>query len=89
MFSNTFVYIHLLIKVMIFSKSYCPFCDKVKNLFKSLNIEFTAVELDQVEEGDEMQKVLEERYDIFLFVIVVNPPCLGLFRAHVICSAAA
>ena len=50
---------------MIFSKSFCPFCVKVKELFKSLDIEYTAVELDQIEEGEEMQKILEERFVIF------------------------
>jgi len=50
---------------MIFSKSFCPFCVKVKELLKSLDIEYTAVELDQIEEGEEMQKILEERYVMF------------------------
>lgn len=35
-------------KVAIFSKSTCPFCAKVKELFKSLNQPFTYVELDQI-----------------------------------------
>ena len=34
-------------RVMIFSKTTCPFCAKVKELFKSLNVTFEAFELDE------------------------------------------
>lgn len=47
-------------KVMVFSKSYCPYCNKVKELFKSLGIDFLALELDQVEHGSEIQAALAE-----------------------------
>lgn len=33
-------------KVMVFSKSFCPYCSKTKNTLSGLNIEFTAFELD-------------------------------------------
>ncbi|KAL3852967.1 hypothetical protein ACJMK2_016572 [Sinanodonta woodiana] len=46
--------------VMIFSKSTCPFCLKVKDLFRSLDVEFFALELDQVENGSGIQKALLE-----------------------------
>ncbi|XP_067134053.1 thioredoxin reductase 1, cytoplasmic-like [Centruroides vittatus] len=45
-------------KVMIFSKSYCPFCVKVKNLFTSFPVEYNALELDKIDDGPELQKVL-------------------------------
>ena len=45
-------------KVMIFSKSYCPFCTKAKDAFTSNNIEFKAMELDVVEGGAEIQAEL-------------------------------
>ncbi|XP_065583835.1 thioredoxin reductase 1, cytoplasmic-like [Artemia franciscana] len=48
-------------KVMIFSKSYCPYCNKVKRLFKSINQEFTAVELDKRADGDNIKKELLSR----------------------------
>lgn len=32
--------------VMIWSKSYCPFCNKVKEIFKSINQPFKVYELD-------------------------------------------
>jgi glutaredoxin len=34
-------------KVIIFSKTTCPYCDKTKELFKSLKIEYLSVELDR------------------------------------------
>lgn len=48
-------------KVMMFSKSYCPFCNKIKNLFKELNIEYHALELDLIENGSEIQAALAEK----------------------------
>ncbi|XP_018616285.2 thioredoxin reductase 1, cytoplasmic-like [Scleropages formosus] len=47
-------------RVMVFSKSYCPYCTKVKNLFKDLNVQFGVLELDLVEEGSSYQDVLFE-----------------------------
>ena len=34
-------------KVVIFSKTTCPWCVKVKKLFDELNEKYTVVELDQ------------------------------------------
>ena len=34
--------------IVIFSKTTCPFCAKVKELFKSLNHEYVSVELDAI-----------------------------------------
>ncbi|XP_042238035.1 thioredoxin reductase 1, cytoplasmic-like [Homarus americanus] len=47
-------------KVMVFSKSYCPFCHKVKDLLNQLNVEYTTLELDQIENGSEVQHALTE-----------------------------
>lgn len=33
-------------KVMIFSKSYCPFCDRAKEAIKNEGYDYTAIELD-------------------------------------------
>lgn len=48
-------------KVMMFSKISCPFCDDVKELFNSLNIEFGVLELDQVSNGSLIQQGLLEK----------------------------
>eukprot|EP00607_Mallomonas_marina_P003264 CAMPEP_0182427746 /NCGR_PEP_ID=MMETSP1167-20130531/19166_1 /TAXON_ID=2988 /ORGANISM="Mallomonas Sp, Strain CCMP3275" /LENGTH=123 /DNA_ID=CAMNT_0024610197 /DNA_START=106 /DNA_END=477 /DNA_ORIENTATION=+ len=45
-------------KVMIFSKSYCPFCTRAKSVFSGMNTEFKAVELDEIKEGAEIQAAL-------------------------------
>eukprot|EP01023_Acetabularia_acetabulum_P031165 TRINITY_DN2933_c0_g1_i4.p2 TRINITY_DN2933_c0_g1~~TRINITY_DN2933_c0_g1_i4.p2 ORF type:complete len:136 (+),score=17.56 TRINITY_DN2933_c0_g1_i4:203-610(+) len=44
--------------VMLYSKSYCPFCGQVKGLFDKLQIEFKAAELDQLSDGAELQDAL-------------------------------
>ncbi|RVE72410.1 hypothetical protein OJAV_G00042770 [Oryzias javanicus] len=46
--------------VMIFSKSSCPFCVRVKDLFKELKVECNVVELDLIEEGTNYQEMLLE-----------------------------
>lgn len=38
--------------VAIFSKSWCPFCAKVKSLFDSHNVKYEAYELDNLPEAD-------------------------------------
>lgn len=35
-------------KIVIFSKTTCPWCTKVKELFKSINESFLSIELDIV-----------------------------------------
>ncbi|XP_035304671.1 thioredoxin reductase 3 isoform X4 [Cricetulus griseus] len=47
-------------RVMIFSKSYCPHSAKVKELFSSLGVEYYILELDQVDDGINVQEVLTE-----------------------------
>ena len=34
-------------KVIVFSKTTCPFCTKIKNLFDSLGFKYEVLELDQ------------------------------------------
>jgi len=48
-------------KVAVFSKSWCPFCEKVKTLLKTNNIPFEALELDLTEDGAAIQEVLLEK----------------------------
>jgi len=47
--------------VFIFSKTTCPFCAEVKNLFKSLGVEVQVLELDNDPEGAEVQAALAEK----------------------------
>ena len=34
--------------VMVFSKTTCPFCTKIKNLFEQLKVKIEVLELDQI-----------------------------------------
>ncbi|XP_070758342.1 thioredoxin reductase 3 isoform X3 [Enoplosus armatus] len=47
-------------QVVVFSKSYCPYCVKVKDLFKELKVECNVVELDLIEDGTNYQEMLLE-----------------------------
>jgi glutaredoxin 3 len=46
---------------IVFSKSYCPYCNSTKSLLKSKGIEFTAIELDQRDDGDAIQNYLAKK----------------------------
>ncbi|CAJ1943395.1 unnamed protein product [Cylindrotheca closterium] len=46
--------------VVLFSKSYCPFCSRVKKDLQSIGIVPVVVELDQREDGGEIQAALIE-----------------------------
>eukprot|EP00579_Thalassiosira_antarctica_P000951 CAMPEP_0201866754 /NCGR_PEP_ID=MMETSP0902-20130614/1224_1 /ASSEMBLY_ACC=CAM_ASM_000551 /TAXON_ID=420261 /ORGANISM="Thalassiosira antarctica, Strain CCMP982" /LENGTH=94 /DNA_ID=CAMNT_0048391781 /DNA_START=144 /DNA_END=428 /DNA_ORIENTATION=- len=41
--------------VVVFSKSYCPFCKKTKELLTSKGIDFKVFELDEMDNGAEVQ----------------------------------
>ncbi|XP_035865287.1 thioredoxin reductase 3 isoform X2 [Phyllostomus discolor] len=47
-------------RVVIFSKSYCPHCTRVKELFSSLGVECKILELDQDDDGASVQEVLSD-----------------------------
>ena len=48
-------------KVIIFSKTTCPFCSKVKALFDELNVDKVVIELDQTEEGPQLHEALKAK----------------------------
>eukprot|EP00741_Cyanophora_paradoxa_P013405 tig00020685_g12944.t1 len=45
-------------KIMMFSKAYCPYCVKAKELFKSLGEPYHAIELDERDDGSTIQAEL-------------------------------
>ncbi|KAJ8259079.1 hypothetical protein COCON_G00180910 [Conger conger] len=47
-------------EVLVFSKSYCPYCVKVKDLFKQLNVKCNVLELDLMDDGSHYQDTLLE-----------------------------
>ena len=44
----------------MFSKSYCPYCKATKSLLDSQGAKYYALELDQVDDGSEIQAALQE-----------------------------
>ncbi|KAG8060284.1 hypothetical protein GUJ93_ZPchr0002g25370 [Zizania palustris] len=44
--------------VVVFSKTYCPFCARVKQLLAQLGADYKAVELDVESDGPELQSAL-------------------------------
>ena len=45
-------------KVMVWSKSYCPFCSRVKTLLDDAGVPYEVVELDRLHEEAEIQDAL-------------------------------
>ncbi|KAL8377460.1 hypothetical protein RB595_008240 [Gaeumannomyces hyphopodioides] len=45
--------------VMVFSKSYCPYCTATKRKLTDLSAKFNAIELDQMADGGDIQDALE------------------------------
>ncbi|KAL0741770.1 hypothetical protein Bca4012_083283 [Brassica carinata] len=46
--------------VVVFSKSYCPYCVRVKELLQQLGAKFVAIELDKESDGSQVQSALAE-----------------------------
>jgi glutaredoxin 3 len=46
--------------VMVYSKTYCPFCSEVKSLFSNLAVDAKVVDLDTLADGDAIQDALME-----------------------------
>ncbi|KIW16004.1 glutaredoxin [Exophiala spinifera] len=46
--------------VVVFSKSYCPYCRATKSLLNDKHANYFLMELDQVDDGAALQDALEE-----------------------------
>ncbi|XP_011301537.1 glutaredoxin-C4 isoform X2 [Fopius arisanus] len=46
--------------VVIFSKSYCPYCKMAKDAFDKLKQKYNSIELDHRDDADEVQDILGE-----------------------------
>lgn len=44
--------------VVIFSKTYCPYCSKAKNLYSNLQVPLKVYELDNMDDGNQIQDEL-------------------------------
>ncbi|KAL0925613.1 hypothetical protein M5K25_003973 [Dendrobium thyrsiflorum] len=47
-------------QVIVFSKTYCPYCTKVKDLFSKLGAKHKVIELDKESDGSEIQAALAQ-----------------------------
>lgn len=59
--------------IVIFSKSYCPYCRKTKAFFENMNLPFHVLELDQHPQGSEIQQALLGTFSFQCFTSL-NPP---------------
>lgn len=47
-------------KVVVFSKTYCPYCKKAKEALSNVGLkDYLLIELDEREDGDEIQDALK------------------------------
>ncbi|KAL2191586.1 glutaredoxin [Thermothelomyces heterothallicus CBS 203.75] len=44
--------------VMVFSKSYCPYCTRTKQILDGLNAKYKAIELNLLDDGADIQNAL-------------------------------
>ncbi|XP_002730955.2 uncharacterized protein LOC100375351 [Saccoglossus kowalevskii] len=44
--------------VVVFSKQYCPYCKMAKDVFNDLQAKYEVVELDQRDDGAQLQNIL-------------------------------
>ncbi len=62
-------------KVMIYSKSYCPYCDRAKALFKSKGVSYEEVMLD--DKDDEFAKLKQKTGLMTVPQIFINESLVG------------
>jgi len=46
--------------VVVFSKSYCPYCKATKAIFRDMGVQPTVIELDEMDNGELVQDILSE-----------------------------
>jgi glutaredoxin 3 len=69
-------------KVYVFSKSYCPYCVKAKQLLKANEIDFGVVEVDQtdLDSDDDFLKALHSNSGSKTFPkVYIGTKCIGGF----------
>ncbi|KAL4703536.1 hypothetical protein ACJJTC_010156 [Scirpophaga incertulas] len=65
-------------KVVIFSKSYCPYCTMAKEVFTAINHPATIIELDERKDGNEIQNELSQITGFRTVPqVFVNGSCVG------------
>ncbi|KAJ0408049.1 hypothetical protein ATCC90586_003684 [Pythium insidiosum] len=46
--------------VVVYSKTYCPYCTATKQLLRELGAKFALVELDSINDGDDQQSAIQQ-----------------------------
>mmetsp|Transcript_28023 Transcript_28023/g.20973 ORF Transcript_28023/g.20973 Transcript_28023/m.20973 type:complete len:112 (-) Transcript_28023:35-370(-) len=46
--------------VMVYSKTWCGFCSEAKQVLQKAGVKYKLLELDEISEGDKVQKALEQ-----------------------------
>ncbi|XP_039292918.1 glutaredoxin-C4 isoform X3 [Nilaparvata lugens] len=65
-------------KVVIFSKTYCPYCKLAKEVFDKIKSKYTCIELDSRNDADSIQNVLGEITGARTVPrVFVNGVCIG------------
>ncbi len=64
-------------KVIVYSKSYCPFCDRAKNLLKNKGVAFEEINLD--DKPDELQALKMKTGQMTVPMIFINEKLIGGF----------
>ncbi|XP_069132824.1 uncharacterized protein [Argopecten irradians] len=64
--------------VVIFSKSYCPYCDEADKIFKRLKVPAKKIELDDRKDGEKLQNILGHMTDAYTVPrVFINGKCIG------------
>ncbi|XP_056379528.1 glutaredoxin 2 [Hyla sarda] len=64
--------------VVIYSKSSCPYCTMAKEAFNSINVNYKTIELDDVDNGREIQQALHQMTGARTVPrVFVNGTCIG------------
>jgi glutaredoxin 3 len=64
-------------KVIIYSKTYCPYCDRAKALFKSKGVQYEEIMLD--DKDDEFAKLKQKTGLMTVPQIFINETLVGGF----------
>jgi glutaredoxin 3 len=62
-------------KVVMYSKDYCPFCDRARSFFENREIQFTEIDLTGKE--DEIQKIKNETGWRTVPIILIKDKLIG------------
>ncbi|KAM4023469.1 glutaredoxin 2 [Anomaloglossus baeobatrachus] len=64
--------------VVIYSKTTCPYCTMAKDVFNSINVHYKSIELDEVENGSQLQEALHHMTGARTVPrVFVNGACIG------------